>query len=68
MVFYADFYPAEKPEEKIDAPKEILEIANARWEAKKAKNYALADELRGKALAEGWVILDKKDGFDIKKA
>ena len=58
----------EKPEEKIDAPKEILEIANARWEAKKAKNYALADELRGKALAEGWVILDKKDGFDIKKA
>lgn len=58
----------EKQEEKIDAPKEILEMANARWEAKKAKNYALADELRNKALAGGWIILDKKDGFDIKKA
>ena len=55
-------------EEKMEAPAEIVEIANARWEAKKAKNYALADELRGKAAAAGWIILDKKDGFDLKKA
>lgn len=60
------FEKAEAP--KVEAPEEIKALANERWEAKKAKNYALADELRKRALDAGWIILDKKDGFEITKA
>lgn len=60
------FDEAETP--KIEAPEEIKKLASERWEAKKAKNYALADELRKKAIDAGWIILDKKDGFEINKA
>lgn len=55
-------------EEAEEAPEEIAELARQRWEAKKAKNFALADELRGKISATGWTVLDAKDGFSLKKA
>ena len=42
-------------------------MAQARWDAKKAKDFAKADELRKKLTELGWSVLDKKDGFDIKK-
>lgn len=54
--------------EAEEAPEEIAELARQRWEAKKAKNFALADELRGKISALGWTVLDAKDGFSLKKA
>ena len=57
----------ETQETPIEIPDEIVELANKRWEAKKAKNFALADELRKKISDLGWTVLDKKDGFDIKK-
>ena len=57
----------ETQEAPIEIPDEIVELANKRWEAKKAKNFALADELRKKISDLGWTVLDKKDGFDIKK-
>lgn len=53
---------------KEKAPAEIAELARQRWEAKKARNFALADELRGKISALGWTVLDAKDGFSLKKA
>ena len=52
----------EKQEEKIDAPKEILEMANARWEAKKAKNWAEADRIRDELKARGIEIIDTPQG------
>ena len=55
-------------EAKTAAPAEIEELARQRADAKKSKNYALADELRNKAAALGWTIADTKDGFEIKKA
>ena len=58
---------AETQETPVEIPDEIVELANKRWEAKKAKNFALADELRKKISDLGWTVLDKKDGFDIKK-
>lgn len=61
--------PLDGGEEKAEeAPEEIAELARQRWEAKKAKNFALADELRGKISATGWTVLDAKDGFSLKKA
>lgn len=50
-----------------EVPLEIMEIVNARIEAKKAKNFKLADELRDEVKKLGWEIIDKKDGVEVKK-
>ncbi|MGJ8637864.1 MAG: cysteine--tRNA ligase [Opitutaceae bacterium] len=52
----------------VDAPEAITAMAQERWEAKQAKDWTKADELRDTVLAEGWVIKDKKDGFDLEPA
>ena len=59
---------AAEAEGKEKDPAEIAELARQRWEAKKDRNFALADELRGKISALGWTVLDAKDGFSLKKA
>jgi len=51
---------------QVDAPEAIIALAQERWEAKQAKDWAKADALRDKVLAEGWVIKDSKDGFDLE--
>lgn len=53
-------------EKSVDAPTEILNLAQERWDAKQAKNWSKADELRDTLLAKGWQISDKKDGFDLE--
>jgi cysteinyl-tRNA synthetase len=50
----------------VDAPDGIVAVAQARWDAKQAKDWAKADQLRDALLAEGWVVKDKKDGFDLE--
>jgi cysteinyl-tRNA synthetase len=50
-----------------NVPEEIMELVNRRIEAKKAKDFKLADELRGKVKEMGYEILDKKDGAEVKK-
>ena len=42
-------------------------MAEERWNAKLNKDYAKSDLLRSKLLEMGYEILDKKDGYDIKK-
>ena len=49
-----------------EAPKEVQDLAQARWAAKKAKDFASADRLRGEIAAKGWSMLDKKDGFTLE--
>lgn len=49
-----------------DAPAEIQALAQQRWEAKQAKDWAQADVLRAEILAAGWVVKDKKDGFELE--
>jgi cysteinyl-tRNA synthetase len=61
--------PAEEAAPTADEiPAEIRDMAQARWDAKKNRDFAKADELRKALTAKGWTILDRKDGFDIKKA
>jgi cysteinyl-tRNA synthetase len=50
-----------------DVPAEIKDLAQQRWDAKKAKDFAKADALRKELTAKGWTILDRKDGWDVKK-
>lgn len=53
-------------EKKIDAPEDIIALAQQRWDAKQAKDWGKADELRDALLAKGWVVKDSKDGFDLE--
>ncbi|MBO4472772.1 MAG: cysteine--tRNA ligase, partial [Clostridia bacterium] len=53
--------------EKIDVPAEIATLAEARFAAKKEKNWAEADRLRTEIAEKGYVIKDTKDGYTIEK-
>jgi cysteinyl-tRNA synthetase len=55
------------PEDKTTAPAEITALAQQRWDAKQAKNFAQADILRHEIEARGWKVLDRKDGFGLEK-
>lgn len=55
-----------KPKVEIAIPEEIVELANMRLKARKEKNFALADELRDKIKAQGYQIIDTKDGYKIE--
>lgn len=46
----------------------ILDLITARAEAKKAKNYAEADRIRGELSAKGIILVDTKEGTTYKKA
>jgi len=51
-----------------DIPAEVADLAAQRAEARKAKNFALADELRDKITAMGYIIEETRQGTTIKKA
>jgi cysteinyl-tRNA synthetase len=55
-------------EKRISAPAEILTLAERRWAAKQAKDFAAADALRKELTAAGWSMLDRKDGFSLEPA
>ena len=50
-----------------DIPQQIKEKANARWQAKKSRDFATADALRNELLTLGYEIKDTKDGYEILK-
>ena len=49
-------------------PEEVKALVQARADAKKAKDFAKADELRARVLALGYVIEDTAKGPKVKKA
>ena len=56
-------------EEKCSSNNQVFDqvvnlLLEMRMQAKQDKNYALADEIRNKLTALGFVIKDKKDGFE----
>ena len=57
---------AEKAAES-DVPAEIQALVDQRREARKAKNFALADELRDKISELGWVVEETRQGTKIYK-
>ncbi len=50
-----------------EAPAEVKLLAEKRWAAKKAKDFAGADALRKELTAAGWSMLDGKDGYKLEK-
>jgi cysteinyl-tRNA synthetase len=51
---------------KADAPADIKALAEKRWAAKQAKDFAAADALRKELAAAGWNMLDRKDGYSLE--
>ena len=56
---------AVKEETNQDIPEDILELAQKRAQAKKERNWALADELRSTINSRGFTIVDTKEGYTI---
>ncbi len=54
------------PSITIEAPSEVTSIAQKRWAAKQAKDFAAADALRKELAAAGWSMLDGKDGYKLE--
>ena len=57
---------AVKTEEILD--KEIEDLIAERQEARKAKNFARADEIRDELLAKGIILKDTREGVKWKRA
>lgn len=47
-------------------PPIIVTLAEKRWAAKQAKDFAAADALRKELAAAGWAMLDSKDGYKLE--
>ncbi|BCX50114.1 cysteine--tRNA ligase [Haloferula helveola] len=58
----------ELPEEAAEAevPEEIRALAEERWQARVAKDWARSDELRDRLASLGWAVKDGKEGYEIK--
>lgn len=52
---------------KAEIPQEILDLVSARTQAKKDKDFALADQLRQDIVSRGYNLTDTKDGPVITK-
>ncbi len=57
--------PAIMDEAATDVPAAIQSLAQQRWAAKQAKDWAAADTLRKQLEASGWLIKDSKEGFTV---
>jgi cysteinyl-tRNA synthetase len=58
---------AEFAPQVLDVPANVQAIAEARWAAKAAKDWAGADKLRAELTALGWEMKDGKEGFTLSK-
>jgi cysteinyl-tRNA synthetase len=59
-----DLKASEAP--KADIPAAISALADMRWAAKQAKDWAGADSLRKELTSAGWNMLDGKDGYKLE--
>jgi cysteinyl-tRNA synthetase len=57
--------PVLEEPEAVEVPEEVREIAEKRWAARQAKDWAVSDELRDKLKELGWVVKDGRDGYEV---
>ena len=55
------------PDADIEVPEDIRAIAEERWAARAAKDWAKADELRAKLAELGWGMKDGKEEYKLTK-
>lgn len=55
-------------EKEEEIPAEIIELVQKRKEARKNKDFALADSIRDRIAAKGYIVEETRQGTNIKKA
>jgi cysteinyl-tRNA synthetase len=50
---------------RVDAPPEVVKLAEARLRAREARDFAEADRLRDEIAAAGWEVRDVAGGFEL---
>lgn len=55
-------------EKEEEIPEEILKLAQERKQARKNKDFALADSIRDQITAKGYVVEETRQGVNIRKA
>ncbi len=61
-------YVAEyEAKQKGDIPAEVKAIAEERWAARTARDWAKSDELRTKLAELGYAVKDSKEGYELSK-
>jgi hypothetical protein len=58
----------EQTEPDVSAPSQVLELVQARQEARARKDWAASDALRQQIAGLGWKVLDTKEGPQLEKA
>ncbi len=58
--------PGVVEKQKVQIPAAITALAEKRWAAKQAKDFAAADALRKELAVAGWSMLDRKDGYSLE--
>jgi cysteinyl-tRNA synthetase len=60
--------PEEVVHDSSEIPDAVKSLADARWAARLAKNWAESDVLRAELAAQGWLVKDGKDGYTLEPA
>ena len=67
LIANAKLFLEESANASADIPAEVMELVEQRKEARKAKNFALADELRDKIASLGYEVKETRQGTEISK-
>jgi cysteinyl-tRNA synthetase len=60
--------PESTEKESADVPDDVRQLAESRWQARSAKNWAESDRLRDELAKLGWQVKDGKDGYALEKS
>jgi cysteinyl-tRNA synthetase len=60
--------PEANEKESADVPADIRALAESRWQARSAKNWAESDRLRDELAKLGWQVKDGKEGYTLEKS
>lgn len=67
ILLLTDVLGIEAEEKEAGIPKEVMDLVEQRVQAKKAKDFALADSLRDKVISMGYSIKDTPNGPQVEK-
>jgi cysteinyl-tRNA synthetase len=57
----------EGKDEGVEVPETVRSLAETRWQARLAKNWAESDRMRDELAAQGWLVKDGRDGYHLAK-
>ncbi len=53
---------------KAEAPAEIRDLADRRWAARQARDWAAADAMREELAEQGWVMKDGRESYELTES